>query len=304
VAETSAPSRNRVVPAANEQVVLNQVAAATKITTVPKSVRQARYGVSYAEWTSFENQRCQADFFQSSESICDLGDPTGRRLMVVYGDSRALMWILPFEAIARAQHWKLVMLGKYGCPAAPVTIAGWTKYGEPPGPDALCNKWHTWAINWINQHKPSLLVLSQGDFYSPTDEAGSSPFTGTQWEHGLDDLFHSFKIPGMRMVLLGTTPMLAQAGPRCLAIHSKDVQACSSPFQSAVPTLNQVDRNTALADHVEYIDTIPWFCSSTCTPIIGNYEVYDTSGTHVSSPWTRYLENVLAQSLGLPPLPD
>jgi peptidoglycan/LPS O-acetylase OafA/YrhL len=285
------------LPAANAQVVLSEVAAAVDTTTVPTSVSRANYGASYVEWGSYEKQECQANFFESSETICNLGDLTGTHLMVVYGDSRALMWILPFEAIAKAQHWRLVILGKYGCPAAPVTIAGWTKYGEAPGPDIRCDEWHTWATNWIDEHRPNLLVFSQEDFYSPTLEGGK-PFTASQWKHGLDDLFSSFKAPNMRMVLLGTTPTLAEAGPLCLAEHPQDVQACSQPVRLAVPSLSQVDRKTALADHVEYINTIPWFCSRICTPVIGNYEIYDSTDVHISSPWAWYLQRVLGRALG------
>jgi hypothetical protein len=104
----------------------------------------------------------------------------------------------------------------------------------------------------------------------------------------------------MKMALLGSTPMLAQAGPVCLAAHPTDVQGCSSPARDAVPRLSHVDRRAALAKHVAYIDTTPWFCSSTCTPIIGSYEVYDASGTHISGVWANYLENVVLKALQLP----
>jgi hypothetical protein len=146
-------------------------------------------------------------------------------------------------------------------------------------------------------------VFSQADnIYGPPVALGSPPvsFTGIQWQRGLDDLFNSFHVPKKRMVFLGTTPELAQPGPVCLAAHPRDVQVCSSPARSSVPPLNQVDRDTALADDVEFIDTIPWFCSRTCTPIIGNYEVYDILGDHVSGAWAQYLEDVIAQGLSLP----
>jgi peptidoglycan/LPS O-acetylase OafA/YrhL len=48
-ARTAAPAKYRVIPAANSQVVLNQVAAATRITTVSKSIEQAKFGGAYVE---------------------------------------------------------------------------------------------------------------------------------------------------------------------------------------------------------------------------------------------------------------
>ena len=297
--DTTAPAKEAVRPVANAQVLLHQVADATHITTVSKSIKQARYGAAYLDGSYYESVLCQAGVMAWRAGICTLGDRKGHHLLVVYGDSHALMWIPAFEAIARAERWRLVVLAKYGCPATLVTVAGNPAFGEPPGPNLLCDKWHAWATSWINQHSPSLLVFSQADNYGPP-VAGGSPqvaFTGAQWRHGLEALFDSFELPKAKMVVLGTTPQLTQAGPVCLAAHPRDVPACSSSAQAAVPALNKVDQDTALAHHVAFIDTIPWLCSRTCTAIIGRYEVYDTSGVHISGVWAQYLRKVLAQSL-------
>ena len=71
----------------------------------------------------YENASCQASASQSTESICILGDTTARRLMVVYGDSHALMWLPAFDNIARTAHLRLVILAKPACPAELVTVA-------------------------------------------------------------------------------------------------------------------------------------------------------------------------------------
>jgi peptidoglycan/LPS O-acetylase OafA/YrhL len=300
--ETVAPHKVGLVPAANVQVVLDQVAAATRITTVPTSIVKAEYGAAYASGESYEGARCVANFQQTRVPICTLGDRTGRHLMVVYGDSHALMWIPAFIGIANAEHWRLVVLGKLGCPAVRLTVLEPAGVGLPSGPDNECDAWHTWATNWINKHKPNLLVFSQADYYrlpianvSPT-----TPFSAAQWKSGLDGLFRGFRVPKMKMVLLGSTPILARPGPVCLAEHPTEVQVCSTPARLAVPRLAQVDQEAARADHVGYIDTTPWFCSLTCTAIIGDYEVYDATGTHISGVWAKYLQNVLAGALSFP----
>jgi len=179
-----------------------------------------------------------------------------------------------------------------------VTIEGDTFVGEPPGPDLTCDTWQTWATNWINLHKPNMLVISQRDLYETPGARGGPAvaFTSTQWRQGLDDLFHSFDVPHMRTVLLGSTPELTEPGPVCLAAHPKNVLACASSARSAVPPLTQVDRQAALADHVDYIDTTPWFCTERCSPIIGKYEVYDDGG-HIVAEWASYLRDVLEQAL-------
>jgi hypothetical protein len=217
--------------------------------------------------------------------------------MVVYGDSHALMWIPAFDAFARADHWRLVVLGKLGCPAASATVLEPASGGLPAGPDTECDRWHAWATHWINQHKPSLVVFSQADYYRLPS---GKEFSHAQWSRGLDALFKSLTVPNTRLVLLGTTPMLGQAGPVCLAEHPTDVQQCSSPAHDAVSRLNRTDRQTTLAAHVGFVDTVQWFCSTVCSPIIGKYEVYDATGTHISSVWAKYLQNVLAEALSKP----
>src|ERR1035438_1489367 len=183
--ETAGPVHDQVVPAANEQVVLDQVAAATNITTVPKEIEPSLSGAK-SDYGAFID-KCIPMIEQVSERVCQLGDPKSHHLMVVYGDSHALMWLPAFEAIARAADWKLEVLGRLYCPAEPVTIVsltGWTPY-------AVCDQWHRWAVQWINTHKPNLLVISQANNYLRPSMNGSPPiyFTAPQWRNGLAALF-------------------------------------------------------------------------------------------------------------------
>jgi peptidoglycan/LPS O-acetylase OafA/YrhL len=299
-AGSASPTHNQVVPASNEQVVLDQVAAAAKITTVPKDL-QPSLSEAAADWGgNYESGQCQADQSQSSEHICTLGDPYGTKLMVVYGDSHALMWLPAFEAIAKAAGWRLVVLGKVYCPAEPVTIANQPVWSDPGGPDLSCDQWHRWAAQWINVHKPGLLVITQFPSYLAPRTNGSPPvaFTEPQWLAGFKDLIDSIHVPGMRETLLGTTPTLAQSGPFCLAEHPNDVQLCSTPALQS-EQIASAEHLQALATGIGYVSPLPWFCSAVCTAVIDKYNVY-LEGIHISATWARYLENVLARSLGFP----
>jgi hypothetical protein len=53
----------------------------------------------------------------------------------------------------------------------------------------------------------------------------------------------------------------------------------------------------AADQHVQFVDTSPWFCTTVCTAVIGSYEVYDTTGAHVSGAWVSYLRKVLLHAL-------
>ena len=288
-----------VVPAASQRVLLDQVDAAHLITTVPESIRKSEYGAAYSQ-VSPDNY---VSFAKASERVRVLGDTKGSRLMVVYGDSHASMWLPAFSAIAKADHWRLVLLAKLGCPAALVSVRPYPTWGVGETRYTACDEWHAWATDTIKEMHPNLLIISQKDSNTAVGPAGSAPVVigAAQWKVGLAALLATFRVPDMRVVLLGTTPILPLVDSTCLAAHSDNVQSCSVPVEEGASPLDQVDRAAASSAHVGYVNTLPWFCSRICTPIVGDLELYDSSGTHVSSPYARYLQNVIAEAIGLPP---
>jgi len=302
ISAESEPQRSyTVVPVANAQALYRQVAAATSITRVPKDMEPTPSQATNFWGGNFESIGCRATASQSDESICTLGDPSAKRLMVVYGDSHALMWLPAFIGIARSAGWKLVVLGKSACPAELVTVANVLADGQAGAPNEACTRWHTWAVHWINAHKPNLLVITQESLYETPGTASSAAalFTPDNWRAGLRALLQTLQVPRMRTVLLGDIPVLPESGPDCLAGHPEDVQACSAPVNQAVLGLDASEKAAVAGSGAEYVNTTPWFCSTQCTAIIDKYCVY-RDVFHIDSLWAIYLQNVLADSIGIP----
>ena len=302
ISAESEPLRSyKVVPVANAQALYRQVAAATSITKVPNDMEPTPSQVTNFWGGNFESIGCQATASQWDESICTLGDPTAKRLMVVYGDSHALMWLPVFTGIARSAGWKLVVLGKTACPAELVTVANVLANGQASGTNVACTRWHRWALHWINTHKPNLLVITQESLYDTPATASSAPelFTPDKWRSGLTALLQTLQVPSMRTVFLGDIPVLPESGPHCLAGHPDDAQACSASINHAVLGLDDTEKAAITGSGAEYVDTTPWFCSTKCTAIIDKYCVYRDL-FHIDSLWAIYLQNVLADSIGIP----
>ena len=302
ISAESEPLRSyTVAPVANAQALYRQVAAASSITRVPADMEPIPSQATNFWGGNFESARCRATASQWEESICTLGDPTAKRLMVVYGDSHALMWLPAFIGIARSAGWKLVVLGKSACPAELVTVANASANSSASGTNVACTRWHTWALRWINTHKPNLLVITQESLYETPATASSAPglFTPSNWRSGLTALLHDLHVPRVKTVLLGDIPVLPESGPDCLADHPEDVQACSASINQAVLGLNETEKAVITESGADYVNTTPWFCSITCTAVIDKYCVYrDTF--HIDSLWAIYLQNVLADSIGIP----
>jgi len=277
-------------PGAPLQTVLHLVAAADNIRTVPANLVPpiavaAAQPSSNAGWPP---DPCSPSVNQTSVPACVFGDSHGSRLMVLYGDSHAAMWFDAINEVATRAHWRLIILSKGSCSAAPIPT-------HPPG--ALgewtaCDAWHRFAIAKINHLDPELLVVSQ----DVTGNPQGVTYTPAQWRHGLRELFKLVTAPKTAKVILGNIP--PAGGPNCLALHVDNVRTCSSGPQNAFTPYNTAEMQAAAAGGARYIDVTPWFCARICPSIIGNFDVY-FNASHVAVGYSRFLEGVLAQTFNL-----
>lgn len=281
-----------VVPAANTEMVLRAVGAAAHITSLPNPISPGLTTAANDFGGSYEDPKCSADLQQMEETLCVLGDPHGSHLMVVYGDSHALMWLPAFSGVATAAHWRLIVLGKSDCPAPLMAVPNPPGVGTPGAPYAACAGWHRWAVAMIRRLHPDLLVIS-------TLNRG---WNGAAWQAGLTDLYSAVTPSSRRVIYLGSIPVMPRAGPSCLGQHPDNVQACSAPVAATRTPLTQVDRAVTAAAGAEYVDPFPWLCSSVCTAVIGHHEVY-LDRYHITGTYAAYLQNTLADSLDLAAVP-
>ena len=234
------------------------------------------------------NTGCVLSFDQSTEPACTFGDTAAARTMVLYGDSHAGMWFRALDDIALKDHWRLVVLFKSACPAAllPTENRG---SGAATGRWKACDAWHTYAVQRIDSIHPQLLVVSQGRNRTPTGHVYST----AKWQQGLALFFRAVAGVHPRADFLGNVP--TNGGPVCMAAHPDDVQACAGDPRSPY---DRAEARAARLSGASYVATVPWFCLATCSPVIGDFDVY-FNASHVSTTYSRFLEGALAQKLGV-----
>ena len=192
--ESISPVVYRVTPAENTKAVLSAVNEAPAIERVPKSMEPpiSNAASDFIGFGGSLDYGCgdTMNIEPLRQPLCTIGDTSGRRLMIVYGDSHAIMWLPAFDAIARAAHWRLVVIGAYFCPAELVTVANPPQSGRQGSPYLECNRWHSWVVDEINRMDPSLVVISQESYYRPPTIDGKQAlsFTRAQWQAGLKGL--------------------------------------------------------------------------------------------------------------------
>ncbi len=136
----------------------------------------------------------------------------------------------------------------------------------------------------------------------PEPSASGKAFTRKQWKQGLLDTFDRLTIPKTHILVLGNIPSLRTDPPTCLSQHATNVQACSSPLSGYLIKYDRVEQAAVTTVGGRYLDMTPWFCSETCTAVVGKYEVYINSD-HVTKVYTFALGGVLTKALHLQSAP-
>jgi peptidoglycan/LPS O-acetylase OafA/YrhL len=272
------------------------VREATAIKSVPAHVQPPLQSVSMG----YPPPSCEpATYAQTSMTPCLLGDPHGALTMVLYGDSHSAMWFQNIDAVAKAAHWKLWYIGKSACPAELLPTMNPPGFGPLYGSYRQCNQWHTVAIAKINRLRPDLVIVSQEVEAAP----GNLYYTSNQWRAGLADFFSSITVPNVHFDVIGNIPTISHDPPLCLNAHPDDVPACSAPRAKAINSYNQAEAEAVNSVGGRYVDVTPWFCSATCTAVIGDYQVY-YDGYHVTGAYAATLEGVMSGALQLPASTD
>jgi SGNH domain-containing protein len=225
----------------------------------------------------------------NNEPACVYGDRHGSHTMVLFGDSHALMWFPPLDAIAKAAKWRLVALMALGCPVADVTV--WNIVTNSPDP--YCPSFRQHMIRRIDRLDPSLVVVSEG-FY--TLDAQHQTISDEEWTGALEASLNALHGKSLRKVLIGQSFPIPNP-VACIAANPDGIQSCSR--QEGTPTFTAelaADQAATTASKVAYVNEVPWTCSATCTVVIGSMIAYNSAG-HLSATYATYLTDVLRLAL-------
>jgi len=286
---------------ADQPKVLAAVKSATSLTSMPSSAVTQLQSLAVGSETGHNFlPHCQVpSTFESTVNVasCTFGDRTSSTTMVLVGDSRAEMWFNPIETIATAEHIKLVLLAKAGCPSAQASFRLNNNGALSEAPWPACTAWQNFVSSTIAKLAPKIVVVADSvDLDLTTEPGAASPSTAQS------DFASFFKsLPsGAKIVLLGGFPSPASTGATptiCLSKSPASIQSCSFP-QSPQET----QRNNALALAAEgaggaVIDVSQWLCASVCPPVIAGNVVYTPDGYHLNHYYVQYLTGVLWAAL-------
>jgi hypothetical protein len=240
---------------------------------------------------------CHLSVAAVDPKLCEFGDTTSSTTIVVTGDSHAAAWFGAFEEAAKANHWRLVMVTKSGCPTADVSV-----YKSDPGsrnkPYPECNTWRKNAIAFIRNLHPTLVVFPM---LSRRAAIGfKKPALGA-WQAGLERSISGVVGPGVKVLVLGDTPLTkGQQVPGCVAAHLSDVSVCANTRDKAVLTDRlAMEQAAAQAHGALFVDVSDWICSPTVCPVVIGGEVVYRDEHHLTDRFSRYRSPQIAAAVQL-----
>jgi hypothetical protein len=241
--------------------------------------------------------RLNADYYFRGDcsliTACVYGDTASKTVVVLFGDSHALMWMPAAVLAAKKLGVKVIDLSKRTCPIALLTDPVYL--GGQQGVD--CATWRSSSIAAIQALDPRLVVLSERTA-RVVDGQGNVPYTKAQWQAGLQATITALQSSTTRVAVIEDLTSYTNFWPsECLAAYPKSVQSCSIPDPNPKqPGQQAAEQAAAKATGATYIPTDQWFCTTRCSPIVGSFLThYDW--THVSVPYARYLSGVFATAL-------
>ncbi len=228
---------------------------------------------------------------------CVFGDTTSDVVVLVTGDSHATAWFSAFDEAGKANHWKIVMVDKAGCPTADVFVYSSIDRDRYDEPYTACNAWRENALMYIALLQPDLVVFPMLSRRSVVGHGGAAGLT--EWGEGLGRSLDAVSAPGTKLLVIGDTPKTKGDNvPNCVKRHLDDVARCGNSRAAAV----RDDRLAVLADaarmhHATFVDPSNWFCTETfCPAVIGNLVVYRDEH-HITDSFARYRAPQIADAI-------
>lgn len=294
----AAPSASR--PFATTAQVLDAVKAAEQLQSLPGAVAASLQKPDDGGGASgcFDRRDAQEpgplQAHQPATDInfgeCAYGDGNGKKLMVMFGDSRAWMFSTPLALVAAKNGWKLRVFSFSGCELADL------RYLSPVtnAPNAECDLFRSAAISQIRGLHPDLVITTSGGDKKLADR--TTP-TSAQLEGGWASTFEALAQPGTRLAMIGPIPVWANDDARCLAAHAREVQACSiTAAELETKKYEAPQATSAAAAGVVYISPTSWVCADSCEPVIAEMKVYREK-YHFSSAYSAYLAGAIGEAL-------
>lgn len=224
-------------------------------------------------------------FPQNPANQCSFGDTASQKVMYVFGDSQAAMWIPAFDVVGQELGLHVIYAAKPSC--GPM-------YAYSSAQGSACTAFQQAAISYANTLKPAF-VFPIGYEQSVLGQLGDPRVV-----QGMSQVVRALAPSGAKVILLGSIPHVANEGlfSSCPLIHPTALANCeTTPQLQASIALRAVAQET----HTTFVSPLPLLCASSVCPFwvpLGgtNYLLYHDSA-HINSTYAALIGHAFATLL-------
>ena len=223
---------------------------------------------------------------------CAFGDLTAKQVVVLYGDSFALQWVPAMSALGTADHFKVLVYVRLGCPFADKAVRDYLGSF-----DTGCLTFRSSVVKAINAMRPApQLVLTAEDFYrTAPDGTGISP---RRWAAAVAVTLKQLADRRFPVGVILGTPAARQDPSQCLAAHPSDIQSCDTPIAKSFSMLADARFASAVRGARGYVVNVSMLiCGNSCPDVLHNTLVY-ADRWHLSDAYVQSLERSFGSLVG------
>lgn len=265
------------------------VVASHGITKVSERVAAELSSAANDWWTvPYPNaQNCK------TAKACAFGDVESDRVVVLFGDSHAAMWLPALVPEAKRLHFRLVLIFKELCP--PSELDSFSYSGEPMTPGCLA--FRSASIAAIRELKPVLVLIGEqtAEVYATQRK---QRFSSHQWATALRATIVQLQSRSTNVAVLEDVTFFDKIPATCLAAVPTNVQrSCSVRYPNPrYPSQVMAEAAATSATHATLIRTAPWLCRATCSPVIGDFVPF-VDQSHISAAYAAFLATVVGTAI-------
>lgn len=238
-------------------------------------------------------QACFASDPATSSALCQLGDVTSNRTMVLLGDSHAGMWLPAFDTIAKRQGYRLVPLLKLGCAPydVPQHLADGSAFPQ-------CPAFRDWSARQLAELDPDVLVVAHRAMLFM--DGGSVSEQRKLWSAGVEKSMAEWTAAVPQVRVLADIPVAPWRPRDCLSAPGAKLIDCVLEQQGFEIDGDVLTRAAVTAAGGRWVDTLGLICrEDRCPLVVGNVVTY-RDDAHLSGPWVRRVSRDLGRLLDLP----
>jgi hypothetical protein len=205
---------------------------------------------------------------------CRFGDPKGKRVLVLIGDSHAAHWFPALEESARAQGWQLHYWAKAACGYADVP-----QYLLPfKRPYDECGAWRSALMRKIEAlPRVDAVLVGRSSTYLGQIVDGDGNVADQQtaaglWGQGATRTMTTLMAAATRVYLLRDSPRPGGDVPACLSANLTAPQNCAYPRRTGTvypdEALLAAESEATRVKGVRILDLTPLVCSTDPCPVV------------------------------------